>query len=119
MRLYDRLFAQSKPYRPPGLRLSYRCTIRRVPARSDILDPDCDNVTTTKLAVDRQIEHGKVASAAFDLEFRPDRPDVFWSQQWLAPVNLPLFQSMRLWGVEAAFISSCMVTLLGYRGRGG
>jgi len=44
----------------------------RVPARSDILAPDCDDITATKLAVDRQIEHGKVASAAFDLKLRPD-----------------------------------------------
>jgi hypothetical protein len=43
-----------------------------LPARRDILHPHCDDVTATKLAVDRQIEHGKVASAAFDLEFRPD-----------------------------------------------
>jgi hypothetical protein len=44
----------------------------RVPAHSDILAPDCDDITATKLAVDRQIEHGKVASAAFDLKLRPD-----------------------------------------------
>jgi hypothetical protein len=44
----------------------------RVPARSDILAPDCDDITATKLAVDRQIENGKVASAAFDLKLRPD-----------------------------------------------
>jgi hypothetical protein len=31
-------------------------------ARSDILDLDCDDVTAAKLAVDRQIEHGKVAT---------------------------------------------------------
>jgi hypothetical protein len=41
-------------------------------ARSDILDLNCADVTATKLAVDRQIEHGKVASATFDLKFRPD-----------------------------------------------
>jgi hypothetical protein len=52
--------------------LSDRCAIRRVPAGSDILDPDGDNITAAKLTVDRQIEHGEVASAAFDLEFRPD-----------------------------------------------
>jgi hypothetical protein len=48
------------------------CAIRRVPAGGDILDPDGDDITAAKLAVDCQIEHGKVASAAFDLEFRPD-----------------------------------------------
>ena len=30
-----------------------------------VLDPDGDNVTAAKLAVDRQIEHGEVANSAF------------------------------------------------------
>ena len=59
---------------PPCFLLSDRCAIRRVSARSDILDSDRDDVTATQLAVDRQIEHGEVPSVAFDLEFRPDRP---------------------------------------------
>jgi hypothetical protein len=41
-------------------------------AGGDILDPDGDDITAAKLAIDRQIEHGEVASAAFDLGFRPD-----------------------------------------------
>jgi hypothetical protein len=52
--------------------LSDRCAIGCVPAGSDILDPHGDDITTAKLAVDRQIEHREVASAPFDLEFRPD-----------------------------------------------
>jgi hypothetical protein len=40
--------------------------IRRVSAGSDVLDPDGDDITATKLAVDRQVEHGEVASPAFD-----------------------------------------------------
>ena len=43
-----------------------------------------------ELAVDRQIEHREVACAAFDLELRPDRPDVFGSQRWLCPRQLSL-----------------------------
>jgi hypothetical protein len=31
--------------------------------------------------------HREVARAAFDLEFRPDRPDVFGSQRWLCARN--------------------------------
>ena len=49
-----------------------------------------DDVTATKLAVDRQIEHGKVASVAFDLEFSSDRPDEFGSQRRLRPAQLAL-----------------------------
>src|ERR1700737_5674453 len=71
-----RLFAQFKSDGPPGFFLSDRCSIRRAPTGGDILDADGDDVTATKLAVDRQIEHCKVASAAFDLKLRPDRPDV-------------------------------------------
>jgi hypothetical protein len=52
--------------------LPNRCSVCRVPAGGDILDPDGDDITAAKLAVDGQIEHGEVASAAFDLEFRPD-----------------------------------------------
>jgi hypothetical protein len=44
-----------------------------------------DDITATKLAVDCQIEHGEIASAALDLELCPDRPDVFGSQRWLCP----------------------------------
>jgi hypothetical protein len=41
----------------------------RVPARSDILARDCDDITATKLAVDRQIKHGKVGKARTLLSF--------------------------------------------------
>jgi hypothetical protein len=46
----------------------YRC--------GDLLDPDGDDITATKLAVDCQIEHGEVAGASFDLELRPNRPAI-------------------------------------------
>jgi hypothetical protein len=47
------------------------CAIRRVAAGGDMLNPDGDDITPTKLTVDCQIEHGEVASSAFDLELRP------------------------------------------------
>jgi hypothetical protein len=73
------LFAQLKSDGPPGFLLPDSCAIRRVAAGGDILDPDGDDVAATKLAVDCQIEHGEVASAALDLELCPDRPHVFGS----------------------------------------
>src|SRR5229473_1469064 len=82
------LLAQFKSDRPPSFLLSNRCAIRRVAAGGDILDPDSDDITAAKLAVDRQIEQREVASAAFDMELRSDRPDVFWSQRWLCPCQL-------------------------------
>src|SRR6266853_5689127 len=63
---------------------------RAISACGDILDPNGDDITAAKLAVDCQIEHGQVASAAFDLEFRPDRPDMLGSQRRLCPRELAL-----------------------------
>jgi len=82
------LLAQLKSDRPSGFLLSDGCAIRCVPAGSDILDPYGYDIAAAKLAVDRQIEHREVASAALDLEFCPDRPDVFGSQRWLCPGQL-------------------------------
>jgi hypothetical protein len=62
------------------------------------------DVTATKLAVDRQIEHGKVASAAFDLEFSSDRPKTnLGRSDGFAPGSLPLVHGTRLWGAGVAF----------------
>jgi hypothetical protein len=69
------LLAQFKSYGSSGFLLPHCCAIRCVSARGYILNPDGNNVTAAKLAVDCQIEHGKVASAAFDLELGSDRPD--------------------------------------------
>src|SRR5229473_9694 len=76
------------------------CAIRRRIAASRVARV---TIPATELAVDRQIEHGEVPSAAFDLEFGPDRPDVFGRSGGFAPVTLPLFQGTRLWGVGVAF----------------
>ena len=67
-------------------------------AGSDILDPDGDDVTATKLAVDSEVEHGKVPRTAFDLEFRPDRPDVLGAQRGLCSGHLALIPRYSLKG---------------------
>jgi len=94
--------------------LTDRCAIRGISAGGDILDPDGDDITAAKLTVDRQIEHGEVASAAFDLEFCPDRPDVSGSQRCFAPISLPLFQGVRIGLFNRQASLSDMVVLLGY-----
>jgi hypothetical protein len=71
------LLAQFKSDGPPGFLLSDRGAIRCVSVGSDVLDPDGNDITPSKLTVDCQIEHGEVANAAFDLELRPNRRDVF------------------------------------------
>src|ERR1700716_3441135 len=85
------LLAQFKSDGPPGFLLSDGCAIRRVAAGGDILDPDGDDVTAAKLAVDCQIEHREVANSAFDLKLRPDRPDMFRPQRRLLPRQLAFF----------------------------
>jgi hypothetical protein len=61
-----------KSDRTPDFLLTNRCAIRRVSATGEILDSDGNDITAPKLAVDCQIEHGQVASAAFNLELRSD-----------------------------------------------
>jgi hypothetical protein len=79
------LFAQFESDGLTSFSLSHGCAVRRVAAGGDILDPDGDDITPSKLTVDCQIEDGEVASAAFDLELRTNRQDVFWSQRRLCP----------------------------------
>jgi hypothetical protein len=106
------LFTHFKSDRP--FLLTDRCAIRGISAGGDILDPDGDDITAAKLTVDRQIEHGQVASAAFDLEFRPDRPDVSGSQRWLRPDQLALVPGVRVGLFNRQASLSDMVVLLGY-----
>jgi hypothetical protein len=90
------LLAQFKSDRPPGFLLPDGCAVRRVPAGDDILDPNGNDITAAKLAVDRQIEHGEVTSAAFDLEFVRIDQTCLGRSDGFAPVSLPLFQGNRL-----------------------
>jgi hypothetical protein len=113
-----RCLPQFKSDWPPGLLLPDCCAIRRVPAGGDILDPDGDDVTAAKLTVDRQIEHGEVASAALDLEFCPDRPDVFGSQRWLCPGQLSLVPRHSFWrGTRIHLVLHGRTPRLDYRGE--
>src|SRR5215216_1954630 len=103
---------------PPSFLLSNRCAIRRVAAGGDILDPDCDDVAAAKLAVDRQIEHREVANSTFDLELRPDRPDMFRSQRRLGSCQLAFVPGHALVRRRGDDDFICIVILLGYRHRG-
>jgi hypothetical protein len=112
------LFTQFKSDGPPGFLLPNRRSIRRVPAGGDILDPDGDDITAAKLAVDGQIEHGEVASAAFDLEFRPDRPNMFGSQRRLGSGQLAFVSRQSLGRVgRILLILHGYTPRVGYRGE--
>ena len=72
------LLAQFESDRSSGLPLPDRCAIRRVSASGYVLDPDGDDITAAKLAVDCQIEPGEVASAAFNLGPKRTSLTAYW-----------------------------------------
>ena len=112
------LLAQFKSDRPPSFPLPDSCAIRRVATAGDILDPDGDDIATTKLAVDCQIEHSQIASAALDLEFRPDRSDVFRPQRRFCSGQLSLVPRHSLGrGGSIHLIRHAHTPRLGYRGE--
>jgi hypothetical protein len=86
--------------RSPGLLLPDARTIDRIAIRSDIFDPQGNDVATTQLAVDR-------------------RSRVRIAQTWfgrnggLAPISLPLFQGL-LRATVARLSLSGMFVLLGF-----
>jgi hypothetical protein len=59
---------------PPGLLLSDGRTIGRIAVRSDIFDPQANDIATTQLTVDRNVEKGKITAPSFDQEPGSDRP---------------------------------------------
>jgi hypothetical protein len=93
------------------------CSIRCVAASSDILDPDGDDVAATKLAVDCQIEHCEVASAALDLELCPDGPDVFGPQRRLRSCQLSFVPRHSLGRGTRIHLIHSHTPRLGYRGE--
>jgi len=111
------LLAQFKSDRSPGFLLPHRCAIRRVSASGDIFDPDGNDITATKFAVDCQIEHGQIASAALDLKLCPDRPDVLRAERGLCPGQLSLVPGHLLGRWDSIhLILHGHIPRLGYRG---
>jgi hypothetical protein len=85
-----------------GLLLPDGRAIDRIAIRSDILDPQGDDVATTQLAVDREVEKGKVA-VRLSIRSRV-RMDQTWFGRsgGLAPISFPLFQ-----GIRRALVKGC------------
>jgi hypothetical protein len=105
------LIRQLELDRSPGLLLPDGRAIDRIAIRSEIFELQGDDVATTQLAVDRNVEKGKVAGPSFDQE--PVRIDQTWFGRsgGLAPISLPLFQGVRR-GLVERLSSSGMVVLL-------
>ena len=64
--------------------------------RRNVKTTELHDVTPSKFAVDRRIEHRKVSLASLHLEARTDRSDVLGNSGGLGPTNLPVIQGSRL-----------------------
>jgi len=64
------LLRQLELDRYPRLSLSVRRAIDGMAVRSDVFDPQVDDIAAPELAVDRQIEHREIAGTPLDLQIR-------------------------------------------------
>src|SRR5215470_1202422 len=70
-------------HRPASLLLNDGRAIANSPASEHVIDPQPDEITAPELAVDRQIEHRKIASATLHLQLYSNGPDILWLQRAL------------------------------------
>ena len=61
------LFGQLEAYRSPGLVLQHSCPREHLVSMGDIPDAQCDKVASAQLAIDGEIEQGKIAQPVLDL----------------------------------------------------
>src|SRR6516225_9590990 len=63
-------------HRPAGLLLNDGRAIANSPTSEHVIDPQADEIAAPELAVDRQIEHRKIASATLHLQPYSNGPDI-------------------------------------------
>src|SRR5438067_2964581 len=68
------LLRDFEPDRLAGLPLAHGRSGDRRTMRSNVLHPQADDVASSELAIDGQIEHGQVACSPRDLQLGVDRP---------------------------------------------
>jgi hypothetical protein len=90
-----RLLGQLEANRAAAPSLPNGSTIGEVAMRSDVLHFDGDDITTTQLAIDCQVEHRKVAHSPFELEPRVIDQTCFGLRAGFGAASLPLFQATR------------------------
>ena len=83
------LLRDLKLHRPAGLLLDDHRSIANSAADEHVIDPQPDEITAPELAVDRQIEHRKIAPALFHFRADSDRPNVFRLQRTLLADQAP------------------------------
>jgi hypothetical protein len=79
------LLLQLEPDGAPGLFLPYGRAIDGMAVWRHIFYFEADDIAAAELAVDRQIEHRKVALSPFDLQFGADRPNGLRSERRFCP----------------------------------
>src|SRR6516165_12658188 len=78
--LIDRLpglLGELESYRPTGLSLAHGCPLYCMAVGGDVIDPDGDQVTSSQLAVDGEIEQRQLSHLPLDLKpgsYGPDMP---------------------------------------------
>src|SRR5215471_3155507 len=78
-----RLVRQLKLDRAACLPLADCRAIDRIAVRRNVLDLKGHHIAATELAVDCQVEHGKVSGAALEHQSSSNRPDVLWPERRL------------------------------------
>jgi hypothetical protein len=63
--------------RSPCLYLDYGATVAHPAAGAYVVDLQADEIATSELAVDREVEQGKISFAALQLKPNPNGPDIF------------------------------------------
>jgi len=91
-------FGQLELDRSACLLLPHGRSINRVTTGRDVVDPERHDITAAELAVDCEIEQGKIADPAINVELGPNGLYVFWSQRRLCPCQLAFVPRHALWG---------------------
>src|SRR5215469_16003833 len=77
------LLGHLEPDRLAGLLPAHRGAIDGMSVRRNIFHLQADDVAASQLAIDGQIEHREIACSSLDLQFAPNRPNVFWPKRRL------------------------------------
>src|SRR5437764_14727095 len=83
-----RLIRQLEFYRAPGFLLPHGGTVDRIAVRCNVFDLEGNDIAASQLAIDGQIEHGKVTDPSLDQQSGSDRPNVLWSERRFSPKTL-------------------------------
>src|SRR6516225_8761674 len=84
------LLSHLEPDRLAGLPLAHGRAIDGMSVRCHIFHLEADDVAASQLTIDGQIEHREIACSPLDLQFAPNRPNVFGAKRRLRPCQFAL-----------------------------